>query len=160
MKRGAWLTTITESHGGRQLRLFSVADVKAAYRLRVPELTRQEVWSTLRHYHSTGRFFMLSGACARGGMGDWVVVGRLQTRRGASLPARPRPDRHPSPPRGSPAEPHAVDPFAVEYYRVLSSGIPRELFNAAMYTPGKTSKDLVKRAHAATKRAASKARRQ
>ena len=61
MKRGAYLTTITESHGGKQLRLFSVADVKMRYRLRVPELTRQEVMSTLRHYQATGRFFMLSG---------------------------------------------------------------------------------------------------
>ena len=57
------------------------------------------------------------------------------------------------------AEPNAVDPFAVEYYRVLSSGIPREIFNAAMFTPGPTSKGLVQRARAATKRAEAKARR-
>jgi hypothetical protein len=33
------------------------------------------------------------------------------------------------------AERENVDAFAVEYYRTLSSGIPSELFNAALYQP-------------------------
>jgi hypothetical protein len=42
--------------------MFGVADVKQTYRLRVPELTRQETHAQLLHYASTGRFMMVPGA--------------------------------------------------------------------------------------------------
>lgn len=37
--------------------------VKYTYRLRVPELTRQETFSQLSHYAATGRFMMVPGEC-------------------------------------------------------------------------------------------------
>jgi hypothetical protein len=37
-----------------------------------------------------------------------------------------------------------VDAFAVEYYRTLCSGLPREIYNAAMWTPANvTDRELI-----------------
>lgn len=91
MRRGMVLATVTQKHGDA-MRMFNVANVRDRFRLRLPELTRQEVFSQLLHYHSSQRFLMLH-------------------------------------------ERSSVDEFAVEYYRTLSSGLPRQVFNAALYQP-------------------------
>ena len=60
--------------------------------------------------------------------------------------SRTLPSPAPATERGS------VDAFAVEYYRTLCSGLPREVFKAAMFTPAptgrapKTGKDKRKKA--------------
>ena len=89
LARGMFLTSVTE-RAGKKLRMFEVANVKLTYRLRVPELTRQEVHSQLAHYATTGRFMMLNDLSM-------------------------------------------VDAFAVEYYRTLASGVPREVFLNALF---------------------------
>jgi hypothetical protein len=58
LKRGLYLTTVSQKHK-RPMRLFSVADVKQRYRIRVPEATREEIHSQLLHYHKSGNFFMV-----------------------------------------------------------------------------------------------------
>lgn len=90
-----YLAAVSQRHGAK-MRLFDVAAVKQTYRLRVPELTRQETHAQLCHYADSGADFLM-------------------------LP-------------GSAAE---VDAFTVEYFRTLSSGIPREVFRTAMFTAQK-----------------------
>jgi Mitochondrial ribosomal death-associated protein 3 len=58
LKRGVYLTAITRKHSAK-MRLFEVTDAREKFRVRVPELTRQEIYSTLKHYQQTGRFFMV-----------------------------------------------------------------------------------------------------
>ena len=89
MRRGLFLATVTQRHG-RPMRMFAEADVRRAYRLPVPEATREEVHAQLQHYHRSQRLLMVQA-------------------------------------------PGSVDAFAVEYYRTLCSGRPREIFQAAMY---------------------------
>ena len=64
LKRGLYLATVTTKHG-KLLRMFDVANVKHAFRVRVPELTRQELFSQLLHYHKSEQFFMLHGEWRR-----------------------------------------------------------------------------------------------
>ena len=89
LARGLVLATVTQRHAA-PMRMFAVADVKRAYRLPVPEATREEVHAQLAHYQRSQRFLMVQ-------------------------------------------QPDAVDAFAVEYYRTLCSGRPRDIFRAAMY---------------------------
>jgi hypothetical protein len=59
MKRGVFLSTVTQRHA-KPMRMFEVANVRDRYRLRVGELTRPEIHSTLLHYHHSKKFLMLS----------------------------------------------------------------------------------------------------
>ena len=56
-----WMGTVSQEYGSA-LRMFDVARVRGRHTLRVPEATRDEVWSQLQAYKNTGRYFMLGGS--------------------------------------------------------------------------------------------------
>ena len=60
-KRGLWLCAVSHTHSMDMKPMFSVAAVHDRYRVAVPPLTRQEIYSTLKHYAACGTFFMLQG---------------------------------------------------------------------------------------------------
>jgi hypothetical protein len=58
MARGLYLTTVTQKHS-KPMRMFAVANVSETARLRVPEATREEIHSQLKHYAASKGFLML-----------------------------------------------------------------------------------------------------
>lgn len=60
-KRGLWLCAVSHTHSMDMKPMFSAAAVHDRFRVAVPPLTRQEIYSTLKHYAACGTFFMLQG---------------------------------------------------------------------------------------------------
>jgi hypothetical protein len=118
-KRGVVVGTITRKHS-MPMRLFDVANVQQSLRLRVGELTREELHSMLLHYHYSKKFLMLSRTLRS--MNPCIAHHFYRGWLWRHVPVVC-------------AEREAVDPFAVEFYRTLSSGLPAEVFSAAMYQP-------------------------
>lgn len=127
MARGMVLATTTQRHA-KPMRMFDVAKVGGRYRVRVPELTRQEVYSQLLHYQRTGKFLMLSGTARH----DTAVPPAASHT--PCLHARAQVHVL-APPSHACADPASVDSFAVEFYKTLCAGIPAEIMRAAMYQP-------------------------
>ena len=100
MKRGMYLATITTPRGGATMRMFEVADVKQTYRLRVPELTRPEVFAQLSHYKAADRFFMVNCKCMGGrGAACGCARGRKALPTLCTRPLTPHPVHPPLPQR-------------------------------------------------------------
>lgn len=116
MKRGVWLASISHRSSKDMNPLFSSgkARVGMKYRVSVPPLTRQETFSQLSHYKSSGGFFMLEGE-----------YNSFTTNHNYTISSYPFPS----------ADIPAVDSFLVEYYRTLTGGNPLEMFKSAMFTP-------------------------
>lgn len=69
MARGLWLLALSHKHTEAMGPMFDAAAVHHVYRIPVPTLSRQEVYSQLAHYHKSGNLFMLESECL-----VWLIV--------------------------------------------------------------------------------------